>query len=98
MKKLSIEISFEEEQLSALKQYMAKKELSAENELEEALKKMYEKYVPQQVREYIESREEITQVDRKVYTKQKKSKQQEQVNIIEVKEEKELLKENLVEQ
>lgn len=98
MKKSSIEISFEEEQLSALKQYMAKKELSAENELEEALKKMYEKYVPQQVREYIESREEITQVDRKVYTKQKKSKQQEQVNIIEVKEEKELLKENLVEQ
>lgn len=94
MKKTSIEISFESEQLSALKQYMAKKELTIEAELEETLKKMYEKYVPQQVREYIESREEVVQVEKKVKSK---SKQKELIGVPEAKIESSLQDEKLIE-
>lgn len=82
MKKTSIEISFESEQLSALKQYMSKKELTIEAELEEALRKIYEKYVPQQVREYIENKEEITITDKKASGK---SKRKEKLNLVEAK-------------
>ena len=37
---------------------MGKKNVDFEGELTEAMGKMYEKYVPQAVREYIESRED----------------------------------------
>lgn len=82
MKKTSIEISFEAEQLSALKQYMSRKELTIEAELEESLRKIYEKYVPQQVREYIETKEEVTITDKKASGK---SKRKEKSNLVEAK-------------
>lgn len=82
MKKSTIELSFEAEQLSALKQYMSKKELTIEAELEESLRKIYEKYVPQQVREYIETKEEVTITDKKASGK---SKRKEKSNLVEAK-------------
>lgn len=54
MKQVNLSISFEEEKLTALKRYMAKKELEPEAELADALLKLYEKYVPAPVREYID--------------------------------------------
>lgn len=45
--------------LNAIKQYMGKKDADFESELNEVLGKMYEKYVPQAVREYIDSRGDV---------------------------------------
>lgn len=54
MKKTELSISFDKEKLSALKRYMGKKELNLEDELADTVVKLYEKYVPAPVREYIE--------------------------------------------
>ena len=58
MKKTSISIDMEAEKLRALRFYTEKKETTLETELEDFLAKLYEKYVPAQTREYIESTEE----------------------------------------
>lgn len=57
MKKAIIQLRYDEEKLSALEKYMRKKEMDLETELQQTLQKLYEKYVPTAVREYIESRE-----------------------------------------
>lgn len=54
MKKENITISMEGDKLRATKRYMAKKEANLQGELEDALQKLYEKYVPAPVREYID--------------------------------------------
>ena len=59
MKKVNVVIKFEEEKLLATKEYAKKKESNVEEELEEALQKIYEKYVPNQVREYIELMDKV---------------------------------------
>lgn len=56
MKQAAITIKYDEEKLNAIKQYMGKKDADFEAELNEVLGKLYEKYVPQAVREYIDSR------------------------------------------
>ena len=63
MKRESIAISCSGEKLAALKRYMAKKDLTLESELDDAIDKLYEKYVPGPVREYIDDKiaYEITQ-------------------------------------
>ena len=58
MKQATFTVKYDEEKLSAIRQYMGKKNVDFEGELAEAMGKMYEKYVPQAVREYIESRED----------------------------------------
>ena len=55
MKQAVVTIKYEEEKLNAIKQYMGKKDADFESEMNEVLGKMYEKYVPQAVREYIDS-------------------------------------------
>lgn len=59
MKQAVVTIKYEEEKLNAIRQYMGKKEADFEGEMTEVLGKLYEKYVPQAVREYIESRGEV---------------------------------------
>ena len=54
MKQVNLTITFDEEKLSALKRYMGKKELDLDREMTDALVKLYEKYVPAPVREYID--------------------------------------------
>lgn len=54
MKKISVSISFDEEKLSALKMYLAQKDLNVESELERSLDALYVKNVPTGVREFIE--------------------------------------------
>lgn len=65
MKQAVVTIKYDEEKLNALRQYMGKKDADFEGEINEVLGKMYEKYVPQAVREYIESRGEIPQAVKK---------------------------------
>ena len=52
MKQAVVTIKYDEEKLNAVKQYMGKKDADFDAELKEVLGKMYEKYVPQAVREY----------------------------------------------
>lgn len=54
MKQVNLTISFDEEKLSALKRYMSKRDLELEREMTDSLVKLYEKYVPAHVREYID--------------------------------------------
>ena len=53
-----LKVSFPSEKLEALRFFMDKKELNIEQELKNYLDKTYEKAVPAQVREYVESRME----------------------------------------
>ena len=56
MRETELKILFPTEKLDALRFFMAKKELTVEQELKETLDKTYEKVVPAHVREYVESR------------------------------------------
>ncbi len=58
MKKDTISISLEAEKLRAIKKYMEKKEVDLQGEMVDQLQKLYDKYVPANVREYIDEREE----------------------------------------
>lgn len=57
MKKTTISITFEDEKLNALKRYMRKKNADIETELTTQLEKLYTKYVPAGVQEYINERD-----------------------------------------
>jgi rRNA-processing protein FCF1 len=53
--KTTIQLAFDAEKLNAVKQYMSRKDADLYAELDEFVYKLYEKYVPAAVREYIES-------------------------------------------
>lgn len=57
MKKATITVQFEQEKLRALEFYISKKDSTLEAELDDFMAKLYEKHVPAQTREYIESME-----------------------------------------
>lgn len=65
MKQAVVTIKYEEEKLNAVRQYMEKKDADLDKELYENMNRLWEKYVPQAVREYIESREESKKKDKK---------------------------------
>ena len=54
MKKANIVITFVEEKLAAVKMYMSQRELDLRTELEKTLDGMYVKFVPSNVREFID--------------------------------------------
>lgn len=54
MKKEAITIQMDAEKLRAVKRYMEKKDADLDQELGDSLQKLYEKYVPSSVREYID--------------------------------------------
>ncbi|MHB8061435.1 MAG: DUF6103 family protein [Ruminiclostridium sp.] len=58
MKKDTIAISLDAEKLRAINKYMEKKDADLQGEMAEQLQRLYEKYVPANVREYIDEREE----------------------------------------
>ena len=57
MKKATISVAVEQEKLRAIQFYMGKSGTSLEAELDDFMARLYKKYVPSQIREYIESRE-----------------------------------------
>ena len=65
MKKDSMKISINAEKLRAVKTYMEKKEVDLEDELVDQLEKLYDKYVPANVREYIDDKQEEEKKKRK---------------------------------
>ena len=76
MKKVGISVMFDEEKLSATKMYMSQKNLDVKTELEKALDGMYVKYVPSNVREFIDMKE---QTDFKPKTEKTKKKSEVEV-------------------
>ena len=54
MKKVEITISFEEEKLEALEISLRKEKSSVQKKMQEELAALYEKSVPEAVREYLE--------------------------------------------
>lgn len=56
MSMTELKLSFPTEKLEALRFFMDKKQQTVEQELKEYLDKTYEKLVPAQVRDYVESR------------------------------------------
>ena len=53
MKQATIQITFEEEKLRALRRYIAKRDSTLEAELQKAAQRLSEKAVPAAVQEYI---------------------------------------------
>ncbi|MBU5255216.1 DUF6103 family protein [Tissierella praeacuta] len=84
MKKDTVKVSFEAEKLRAINIYMEKKELDLEDELMDQLQKLYEKYVPANVREYIDEKQEEAIKRRKP---KKSAKKQVETNIPSIKQE-----------
>lgn len=64
MKKAAVTVQFEQEKLKALQFYTGKKGSTLDAELEEFIQKLYEKTVPSQTREYIESMAEPDEMPR----------------------------------
>ena len=57
MKKSNITVSYDEEKLSAIQFYMKKKNIDIHSEFERAIDGFYNKYVPANVREFVEMKE-----------------------------------------
>lgn len=63
MKNTTMTIAFNTEKLDALTFHMVKKDANLQAELNDTIQKLYEKYVPQTTREYIDdkiSREDVS--------------------------------------
>lgn len=56
MKSTNLTVSFDTEKLDALTYHMGKKDANLQTELQDTVQKLYEKYVPQATREYIDDR------------------------------------------
>lgn len=82
MKKTTIRFEYSVEKLLALTSYMEKKDTDLDTELEDVIEKLYEKFVPSQVREFIDAKEE--QSKRKVKKDKPKANGVENVNQKEV--------------
>lgn len=72
MKKISVSIMYEDEKLNAVKMYMEQRDLDFKEELEKSVDSLYAKYVPSNVREFIDMKS--------VLTKPPKPKKQKEVN------------------
>lgn len=54
MKKTSVSIMYEDEKLNAVKMYMEQRDLDFKEELEKSVDSLYAKYVPANVREFVD--------------------------------------------
>ena len=73
MKKSSIILGYDEERLSAARLYLKRRGLTLEEKMAAHLDRLYEKYVPQAVREYIESRGDVPPAIKKANRQQGKN-------------------------
>lgn len=73
MKKTSVSIMYDDEKLNAIRLYMSQRDLDFKEELEKSVDSLYAKYVPANVREFIDMKEMQTK-----QPKPKKPKPQEE--------------------
>lgn len=60
MKKTSVSIMYEDEKLNAVKMYMEQRDLDFKEELEKSVDSLYAKYVPANVKEFIDMKSVLT--------------------------------------
>lgn len=60
MKKTSVSIMYDDEKLNAIKLYMSQRDLDFKEELEKSVDSLYAKYVPANVREFIDMKTVLT--------------------------------------
>ena len=54
MKKVGVSIMYDDEKLNAIRLYMSQRDLDFKEELEKSVDSLYAKYVPSNVREFID--------------------------------------------
>ena len=74
MKKVSVNIMYDSEKLSAIKLYMSQRDMDIKDELEKSVDALYSKYVPANVREFIDMKSTIIKTSK---TKTEKSDSEE---------------------
>ena len=77
MKKVSVNIMYDSEKLSAIKLYMSQRDMDIKDELEKSVDTLYSKYVPANVREFIDMKSTTTKQSK---TKTEKSDSEENVS------------------
>lgn len=60
MKKTSVSIMYDDEKLNAIRLYMSQRDLDFKEELEKSVDSLYTKYVPSNVREFIDMKSVLT--------------------------------------
>ena len=65
MKKTSVSIMYDDEKLNAIKLYMSQRDLDFKEELEKSVDSLYAKYVPANVREFIDMKSTISKQTKK---------------------------------
>ena len=71
-----IAISYDSEKLSALKDFLAKKNLDFDEEIEKAIDVLYKRHVPAMVREYISMRMQNEPISKSHRTKKQNKKKE----------------------
>ena len=61
MKKTTVQFSFDDEKLQAISLYMKQKEADLDGEMDDFLEKIYKQYVPANVRQFIDLKNEEKQ-------------------------------------
>ena len=79
MRKENISIAYDSEKLSAVKMYMEQRDTDLKSEMEKSLDALYTKYVPANVREYLDMKSSQT-VSRPKTTRSKPSESKSEVN------------------
>ena len=65
MKKTSVNIMYDDEKLNAVKLYMSQRDLDFKEKLEKSVDSLYSKYVPANVREFIDMKSTISKPTKK---------------------------------
>ncbi len=60
MKKTNVSIMYDDEKLNAIRLYMSQRDLDFKEELEKSVDSLYAKYVPANVREFIDMKTVLT--------------------------------------
>lgn len=66
MRKVNVSVLYDEEKLSAIKLYMKQKDMDIKTELEKAVNVLYQKYVPNNVREFIDMRSSLAKSNKTI--------------------------------
>lgn len=64
MKKVSVNIMYDSEKLSAIKLYMSQRDMDIKDELKKSVDALYSKYVPANVREFIDMKSTVTKLSK----------------------------------
>lgn len=65
MKKTSVSIMYDDEKLNAIRLYMSQRDLDFKEELEKLVDSLYAKYVPANVREFIDMKSAMSKPTKK---------------------------------